>query len=117
MKMSDCIFCKIAGGEIPSDLLYESDDVVAFDDISPQAPVHVVIIPRKHYATTLDMSDNAPELFGSMIKASSEVARKKGIDESGFRLMLNTNADGGQEIFHVHMHLFGGEEIGPMRSR
>ena len=115
--MSDCIFCKIAGGEIPAKLLYESEDVVAFDDISPQAPVHVVIIPRTHIATTLDMADNAPELFGSMMKAATEIARNKGIDESGFRLMLNTNADGGQEIFHVHMHLLGGENIGPMRAK
>ncbi|MFC1539518.1 HIT domain-containing protein, partial [Candidatus Latescibacterota bacterium] len=78
---------------------------------------HVIIIPRKHFATTLDMSDNAPELFGAMIQASSKIAREKGVDESGFRLILNTNADGGQEIFHVHMHLMGGEQIGPMRSR
>ena len=115
--MSDCIFCKIAGVEIPADLIYESEDVVAFADVSPQAPVHVVIIPRRHIATTLEMSDEAPELFGSMLKASSEVARKKGVDKSGFRLILNTNADGGQEIFHVHMHLMGGEQIGPLRSR
>ena len=115
--MSDCIFCKIAGGEIPSEFVYESDDVVAFDDISPQAPVHVVIIPREHYATTLEMSEQAPEIFASMMKAASEIARKKDVDESGFRLMLNTNADGGQEVFHVHMHLLGGEDIGPMRSR
>ena len=115
--MSDCIFCKIAGGEIPVDLVYESEDVVAFADVSPQAPVHVVIIPRRHIATTLEMSDEAPELFGSMLRASSEVARKKGVDKSGFRLILNTNADGGQEIFHVHMHIMGGEQIGPLRSR
>jgi len=115
--MSDCIFCKIAGGEIPADLIYESEDVVAFADVSPQAPVHVVIIPRRHIATTLEMSDEAPVLFGSMLKASSEIARKKGVDKSGFRLILNTNADGGQEIFHVHMHLMGGEQIGPLRSR
>ncbi len=115
--MSDCIFCKIAGGEIPADLIYESEDVVAFADVSPQAPVHVVIIPRRHIATTLEMSDEAPELFGSMLKASSKVARKKGVDKSGFRLILNTNTDGGQEIFHVHMHLMGGEQIGPLRSR
>jgi len=114
--MSDCIFCKIAGGEIPSELLYESRDVVAFDDISPQAPVHVVIIPRDHYSTILEMSDKAPEIFGSMMIAATEIARKKGVDESGFRLMLNTNADGGQEVFHVHMHLLGGEDIGPMRA-
>ena len=115
--MAGCIFCKIAGGEIPADLIYESEDVVAFPDLSPQAPVHVLIIPRRHFATSMKMSDEAPELFGSMFKASSEVARKKGVDKSGFRIILNTNADGGQEIFHVHMHLMGGENIGPMRAK
>ena len=115
--MNDCIFCKIASGEIQTKKLFESDDVIAFPDINPGAPVHVIIIPKRHFSTTLDMSDQAPELFGSMLKASSEVARSKGIDESGFRLILNTNADGGQEIFHVHMHLMGGEPIGRMLAK
>jgi len=115
--MSDCIFCKIASGEIPVDIVYESDDMVAFRDIAPVAPVHVVIIPRRHIATTLEMSEEAPEQFGKLIKASSEIARREGIDTSGFRLILNTNADGGQEVFHVHMHLLGGEPIGPLRSK
>ncbi len=115
--MSDCIFCKIANGEIPVDFIYESDDVVAFPDAAPQAPVHVLIIPKRHFATTLELSDKEPELFGAMLKASSEVARMKHIDTSGFRLILNTNDDGGQELFHVHMHLMGGEPIGPMRAQ
>ncbi|MFC1692412.1 histidine triad nucleotide-binding protein [Candidatus Latescibacterota bacterium] len=114
--MPDCIFCKIAAGEIPTDKIYEDDTVLAFPDISPIAPVHVLIIPKTHYATTLDMSERAPELFGSMMKASSEIARKKGTAESGFRIIFNTNPDGGQEIFHVHMHLLGGEPIGRMRA-
>ena len=115
--MPDCIFCKIASGEIPADILYEDDTVVAFPDINPVAPVHVIIIPTRHFATTLDMSDEAPELFGSMMKAASSVARKKGVAGSGFRLIFNTNDDGGQELFHVHMHLLGGEPIGRMRAR
>ena len=115
--MADCIFCKIVNGEIHSNKIYESDDIVALYDISPQAPVHVIIIPKRHIATTLEMSDEAPELFGSMIKASSEIARKEGIDMRGFRLILNTNEDGGQEVLHVHMHLLGGEKIGPLRSK
>ena len=115
--MQDCIFCKIAAGEIPVEKLFESDDIIAFPDINPVATVHVIIIPKRHFATTLDMSDNAPELFGSMIEASTAVARSKGIDLSGFRLILNTNADGGQELFHVHMHLLGGEPIGRLRAR
>ena len=114
--MPDCLFCKIASGEIPAEKIYEDDTVIAFSDINPAAPVHVIIIPKRHFATTLDMSEEAPELFGSMMKASSTVARKKGIAESGFRLILNTNADGGQEVFHVHMHLMGGEPIGRLRA-
>ena len=115
--MPDCIFCKIASGEIPAEIIYEDDTVVAFPDINSVAPVHVIIIPKNHFATTLDMSAKAPGLFGSMLRASSEVARLKGIAESGFRLILNTNADGGQEVFHVHMHLMGGEPIGKLRSK
>lgn len=115
--MKDCLFCKIVGGAIPAEFIYETDDVVAFPDISPQAPVHVLILPKQHYATTLELSDRAPELIGKMLEASSAIARSRNIDRSGFRLILNTNADGGQEIFHVHMHLMGGEPIGPLRSR
>jgi len=115
--MADCIFCKIAAGEIPVEPVYEDDDVLAFPDINPDAPVHVLIIPKRHIATTLDLSDEAPELMGAMLRASSEVARLKGIDKSGFRLILNTNADGGQEVFHVHMHILGGEPIGKLRAK
>ena len=115
--MSDCLFCKIVAGEIPVEKIYEDDTVVAFPDINPVAPVHVLIIPKRHYATTLVMSEEAPELFGFMMKATSEVARIKGIAESGFRLIINTNRDAGQEIFHVHMHLMGGERIGRLRAR
>jgi len=114
--MADCIFCKIAAGEIPSEIIYEDDNTVAFPDISPAAPVHVIIIPKRHYATTLELSEEAPEQFGYMLKASTEVARIKGVSESGFRLILNTNADGGQEVFHVHMHLLGGEPVGKLRA-
>jgi histidine triad (HIT) family protein len=115
--MNECIFCRIARGEIPVKFIHESDNALAFNDIDPKAPVHVLIIPRRHYSTTITMADDAPELYGELFRAAAAVARKTGVDESGFRLMLNTNADGGQEIFHVHMHLLGGEPIGPMRCR
>ena len=114
--MDDCIFCNIAEGRIPEALLYEDADVIAFNDISPVAPVHVIIIPRKHYATTLDMADEEPELYGAFMRGMAAVARQLGVDAGGFRLILNTNADGGQEIFHVHMHLLGGEPIGKLRA-
>jgi histidine triad (HIT) family protein len=115
--MPDCLFCKIVNGDIPTDRIYEDDDVLAFPDINPAAPVHVLIIPKRHIATTLDLADEAPELAGAMMKAAAEVARKKNIDKSGYRLIYNTNADGGQEVFHVHMHVLGGEPIGPLRVR
>ncbi len=113
----DCIFCKIAAGEIPTNRLYETDTVLAFPDIHPDAPVHVLIIPKEHYATTIELSEKAPDLAGEMLRASTEVAKLMKIDRSGFRLIMNTNADGGQEIFHVHMHLLGGEPVGRLRCR
>jgi len=112
-----CIFCKIVSGEIPIRRVYENDDVLVFPDIHPVAPVHMLIIPKRHFDTTLDLSDQAPELFGAMLRASTETARNLHIDRSGFRLILNTNADGGQEIFHAHMHMLGGEPIGRLRCR
>jgi len=115
--MADCLFCKIAAGEIPTERIYENDHVLVFPDISPVAPVHVLIIPKEHHATTIDMANDAPELYGEMMKAVAEVAKIKKVDKSGFRLIMNTNADGGQEVFHVHMHLLGGEPIGKMRSK
>jgi histidine triad (HIT) family protein len=115
--MTDCIFCKIARGEIPVEKVYEDDNIIAFPDISPVAPVHILIVPKRHIATTLEMSDIAPDLCIALMKASSEVARKKGVADKGFRLIMNTNAHGGQEIFHVHMHLLGGEPIGKLRAR
>ena len=115
--MQTCIFCKIIAREIPANILYETDDVIAFSDIHPDAPVHVLIMPKKHHATTIEMSEQSPQIFGEMLKASTQIARDKGIDKSGFRLILNTNADGGQEIFHVHMPLLGGEPIGHLRCK
>ncbi len=115
--MNDCLFCKIAAGDIQVKRVYETDTVLAFPDIHPEAPVHILIIPKAHYATTMDLAEKAPALAGELLAASTEVARKLGIDASGFRLILNTNADGGQEVFHVHMHLLGGENIGHLRCR
>lgn len=108
--MDDCIFCKIASGEIPSTIVYADDLVVAFDDLSPQAPVHTLIIPRKHYR---DVADDVPaDILKAMFDAVSEVARIKGVDESGYRLVLNKGADAGQTVFHLHMHLLGGVKLG-----
>jgi histidine triad (HIT) family protein len=113
----NCIFCKIAAGQIPAKRIYETEHVLAFPDLHPDAPVHILIIPKEHYTSTIDLSEKAPALAGELLKASTEVARQLNIEKSGFRLIMNTNADGGQEIFHVHLHLLGGEPIGRLRCR
>ena len=109
--MEDCIFCKIANGTIPSKKVYEDDEVVAFDDIHPMAPVHVIIIPKKHIPTMLDVTKTDMSSIGSMFNAAQEVAQIKGINERGFRAVINCNEEGGQVIFHMHMHVLGGKKL------
>lgn len=109
--MEDCIFCKIANGTIPSKKVYEDDEVVAFDDIHPMAPVHVIIIPKKHIPTMLDVTKTDMSSIGSMFAAAQEVARIKGVNERGFRVVINCNKEGGQVIFHLHMHVLGGKKL------
>lgn len=108
--MAECIFCKIIKGDIPSKKVYEDDAVLAFDDISPMAPVHVIIIPKKHIATLLDVDTNAATM-GRLMAAAQQVAKMKQVADSGFRLAINCNADGGQVVFHLHMHLLGGRKL------
>jgi histidine triad (HIT) family protein len=105
-----CLFCRIARREIPATLIAETDDCVAFRDINPQAPVHVLIIPRRHVSSLNDTTD--PDLIGRMAIVAAEIARKEGIAESGYRAVINTNADAGQTVFHVHLHLLGGRRLG-----
>jgi len=109
--MEDCIFCKIANGMIPSKKVYEDAEVFAFDDIHPMAPVHVIIIPKKHIPTMLDVTKTDMSAIGSMFTAAQEVARIKGINERGFRVVINCNKEGGQVIFHLHMHVLGGKKL------
>jgi len=109
--MGDCIFCKIVEGSIPCSKVYEDEKVLAFDDIHPMAPVHVVIIPKEHIATILEVSEDRMAVMDAMISAAREVSRKKGIDQSGFRVVINCNEDGGQVIFHLHMHVLGGKKL------
>lgn len=104
--MSDCIFCKIASGEISVSFVYEDEFVVAFDDLNPQAPVHTLVIPRQHIATLNDVEDMS--IHTHLLKAAREIVKLKGIEESGYRLVYNCNADGGQEVFHIHLHVLGG---------
>jgi histidine triad (HIT) family protein len=106
--MENCIFCKITAGEIPSRKVYENEKVLAFEDIHPMAPVHVILIPKRHVATLMDVDEERMADVKAMMSAAQEVARLKKIDERGFRLVINCNPEGGQVVFHLHMHLLGG---------
>ncbi|WP_415902983.1 histidine triad nucleotide-binding protein [Neptuniibacter sp. QD29_5] len=108
----DCLFCKIINKEIPAEIIYEDEHVIAFNDISPQAPTHALIIPRKHIATLNDISAEDTEIVGHMVKTASTIAKQLGIDESGYRTVFNCNSDGGQTVYHIHLHLLGGKPMG-----
>jgi histidine triad (HIT) family protein len=109
--MSDCLFCKIASGAIPANILYQDETVVAFDDLHPQAPQHKIIIPRKHIATLNDMVEEDKEVLGHMAHTAVNLAKKLNIDSQGYRLVMNCNAQGGQTVFHIHAHLIGGRQM------
>lgn len=109
--MQDCIFCKIAQGAIPCGKVYESDRVLAFDDIHPMAPVHVIIIPKTHIPTLMDVNSDTMAVFNDLVTAVQEVARIKGIDQRGFKTVVNCNKEGGQVVFHLHVHVLGGGRI------
>lgn len=109
--MADCLFCKIVDGDIPGDIVFKSDDILAFNDINPQAPHHVLIIPKKHIATLNDLGDEDRLIVGEMVKTASSLAADFGIAESGYRTVFNCNADAGQTVFHIHLHLLGGRQM------
>ena len=104
----DCIFCKIANGEIPADILYQNETLVVFRDIHPQAPVHLLIAPRKHIRSINDMEDADRQILSEMLFAAKKMAKQTSIAESGYRLFFNVERGGGQIIFHLHLHLIGG---------
>lgn len=108
----DCIFCKIAKKDIPSAVVLESDSLIAVKDINPQSPTHILIMPKKHYATLLECKDKA--LLGDMLPMANQVAEKLGVDKKGFRIVINTNSEGGQTVFHLHMHLLAGRPLSGM---
>lgn len=110
--MSDDLFLKIIAREIPADIVYETDEVLAFRDINPQAPLHVLIIPKAHIATMNDLDDSHHELVGKLFQAATEIARSEGVDEDGYRVVMNCNAAGGQAVYHIHLHLLGGRQMG-----
>ena len=110
--MSECIFCKIVARTIPAALIYEDELVVAFDDINPQAPVHSLVIPRKHFTSIAELQDSDAGLLGRLMLAGNKVARQKGIADAGYRFVVNTGVDGGQSVFHLHLHVLGGRHMG-----
>lgn len=105
----DCIFCKIARKEIPSAIVMENDSLVAIKDINPQAPVHILIMPKKHYSTLLECNDK--NMLSDMLLMANQVAEKLGVSKRGFRVAINTNSEGGQMVFHLHMHLLAGRHL------
>ena len=111
------IFSKIIGKEIPADIVYEDELVLAFRDIAPQAPVHILIVPKKEIATVNDVTSKDEAALGRLFTVAAKIARDEGIADDGYRLIVNCNAHGGQEVFHLHMHILGGRSLGPMLAR
>jgi histidine triad (HIT) family protein len=107
--MSDCLFCKMVSREIIPDIVYEDEKILAFRDINPQAPVHILVIPKVHLATLNNLEE--VELAGLLLQTISKIAKQEGIAESGYRTIINCNSDGGQEVYHLHLHLLGGKKI------
>jgi histidine triad (HIT) family protein len=112
--VTDCIFCKIAAREIPATIVYETGDVLAFRDVAPKAPVHVLVIPKAHHANLAALASADPALAGEVMAAAAAVAEAEGIGESGYRTITNTGAHAGMEVPHVHVHVLGGASLGPM---
>jgi histidine triad (HIT) family protein len=110
--MSDCLFCKIVSGQIPAAIVHQDDALVGFRDISPKAPLHVLIVPRRHIATLNDLTADDDALVGSMARLAAMLAKEHGYDQGGFRTVFNCNADAGQTVFHIHMHLLAGRPLG-----
>ena len=110
--MSDCLFCKIIAGQIPGAIVYQDDTLVAFKDINPQAPMHVLIVPRRHIATLNDLTPEDDALVGEMARRAAALAKEHGHGDRGYRTVFNCNAEAGQTVFHIHMHVLGGRRLG-----
>ena len=110
--MSDCLFCKIIAGDIPADVVYQNEHVLAFKDINPQAPIHILIVSKRHIATLNDLTAEDAELVGQLYLAAKQVALDQNVAERGYRTLVNCNRDGGQDVFHIHLHLLAGRRLG-----
>ena len=106
-----CLFCRIVQREIPASIVYEDERMLAFNDINPQAPTHVLIIPKRHLETLNDLAPGDDSLVGEMIRRGAAIARERGVSEGGYRTVFNTNADAGQSVFHIHLHVLGGRGL------
>lgn len=106
-----CIFCKIATGEIPANVVHEESEILAFRDLTPQAPAHILIIPKRHIATIDETDDNDESLLGKMVLTAKKIAKAEGLTEKGYRLIFNVNSGGGQQVYHIHLHLLGGRQM------
>lgn len=109
--MADCLFCKIISREIPGSIVYEDDRLIALNDINPQAPTHVLVMPKRHIATLNDLGDKDDQLVGEIVRRAAAIAKERGISVDGFRTVFNTNRDGGQSVSHIHLHLLGGRSM------
>jgi histidine triad (HIT) family protein len=109
--MTACLFCRIIAGEIPAKVVYEDADLIAFDDINPQAPMHVLIVPRRHIATINDVGESDAALVGALVRRAAGIARQRGFSDRGFRTVFNCNADAGQTVFHIHLHALAGRTL------
>jgi histidine triad (HIT) family protein len=109
--MNDCLFCQIVKREIPASIVYEDDRVLAFNDINPQAPTHILVIPKQHVATLNDLSPDHDAMIGELVRRAAAIAKDRGLSAGGFRTVFNTNREAGQTVFHVHLHLIGGRRL------
>jgi histidine triad (HIT) family protein len=110
--VADCLFCKIVAGDVPADVVYRGERTLAFRDINPQARTHVLVVPLEHYEDAVSLAAEAPSLLSDVVVAGGEVAKAEGITESGYRLVFNTGPDAGRTVFHAHLHVVGGEQLG-----
>ena len=109
--MENCIFCKIINKEIPSQLIYEDEKITAFNDINPHAPIHILLIPKEHFASLNDIPEEKKDLLNHLLLKARQIAQQEGIAKNGYRIVLNTEKDSGQEVFHIHFHLLGGRRM------
>jgi histidine triad (HIT) family protein len=110
-RTTDCLFCRIASGDIPGTIVFQDDSLVAFKDVDPQAPMHVLIVPRRHIASLNELTSKDDMLVGSMFRLAASLAREQGYHERGYRTVFNTNREGGQTVFHIHLHLLAGRTL------